>query len=165
MGDDVIRMTSEETAVVKNIPSNRTVLYVIPIAVTSSLIILLLGYFHGESLIGIFALIPIVGLVLIFLASRNRLGGVRVDAEGIQLVFNMHGSIMMPWKYVTSLEPVKLDPGMYKLKGLTNDRRAAILRLSEEPAEEVRRMWSKLFPDGRDISEDAHTRFPTSHER
>ncbi len=98
-------------------------------------------------------------------ASRNRLAGVRVDTKGVQLISNRDERVMILWKDVISLKPIKLDPGMYKLRGIINDGRPALVSLSEEPTEEVRHMWRKLFPDGRDISEDAHTRFPTSHER
>jgi hypothetical protein len=161
--DDVVGMTSEETAIVKNIPSNRSVMYVIPLAITFSLIILLLGYFLGESLIeaGIFALIPMLGIIPIFLASRKIPIGIGVSAKGIQLISRKQGKVMMLWKDVISQQPIKLDRGMYKLRGFISDGRPAVVGLSEEPAQKVREMWSRLFPDGRDISEYIHSKFPT----
>lgn len=159
----MIRMTSEEPVFVRNVLIYRVVLYVIAVSATFSILILSLGYFLGMNMFigGFGALLTWMPVLIMFSVARKLPIGFEVNAEGIHVVFRKQRKQLILWKDVISFKLVNIDLDRYVLRFLKDDGRMAWWGLSREPAEKVREMWSKLFPDGRDISEDIHSKFPT----
>jgi hypothetical protein len=141
-------MTSEKTVFVRNVLIYRVVVYAVAVSATFSILILSLGYFLGKNMFigGFGALLAWTPVLVMFLVARKLPIGFEVNAEGIHVVFRKQR---------------KQDLDRYVLRFLKDDGQMAWWGLSREPAEKVMEMWSKLFPDGRDISDDTHSEFPT----
>lgn len=157
-------VTGDSMTLIKNELSYRMVPYIFAVSATFSILILSLGYFLGKSMFigGFGALLAWTPVLVMFLVARKLPIGFEVNAEGIQVVFRKQRKQLILWKDVISFRLVNKDLDRYVLRFLKHDGRMAWWGLSKEPAEKVREMWSRLFPDGRDISDDVHVRFPSS---
>jgi hypothetical protein len=156
-------MTSEKTVFVRNVLIYRVVVYAVAVSATFSILILSLGYFLGKNMFigGFGALLAWTPVLVMFLVARKLPIGFEVNAEGIHVVFRKQRKQLILWKDVISFKLVNKDLDRYVLRFLKDDGQMAWWGLSREPAEKVMEMWSKLFPDGRDISDDTHSEFPT----
>jgi hypothetical protein len=161
--DDVVGMTTEETSIVKNHQSPRSIIYVIAGVVVIAIFFLALGFIRGIDLriAAVFALGPATGIIHPCLQYLRQPIGVEISANGIQLTFRKGESESILWKDVIAVRRIPLDLGYRRLEYYRKDGRMNVWALSKEPAEKVKEMWSKLFPEGRDISEDIRTKSPT----
>jgi hypothetical protein len=118
---------------------------------------------RGNMLLAIPGLVMVSLLPLVVVVQSLKVPiGIEISEKGVEVFFRRKKTLMILWKNVISMKLVNKDLNRYILRATKDDGEVARLGLSEEPAEEVKVMWSRLFPNGRNLSDDAHIRYPSS---
>ncbi len=152
-------VTGEDMTPIDHSGVYRMVAYIFVVSATFSIIIVSVGIFFNKNMMiagfGVFlASAPFIYVAAVTLSLPS---GIEVSREGIQGVFRLKRKYLVRWRDVVSLKSGKRGPHSYVLRFRKDCGRIAFWGLSDEPAEEVKEMWSRLFPDGRDIDEDVHS--------